>query len=195
MDSNDGGWTIVYSASGADGEQPLVSNTEASGDPLEFMNFNLNHAQKMVLSSLSTESLFKRNTGPWIKTNHALFDQSLSSNTHQHYSVTVESSDGQSVSGWMGYSTINIAHGGDFNVTTTDGKACSYNTNQGVDHHSSSYYHLNCGCQRHYLYSFSSPQGDGDAGYDVHTGLGAWTATQSCDGEEGGTLKFYAAMR
>ncbi len=65
----------------------------------------------------------------------------------------------------------------------------------GVDHFGTTFYHLNCGCQRHYLYSYSATDGDGDAGYDVNTALGSWTATQACDSAEGGKLSFYAAMR
>jgi len=86
--------------------------------------------------------------------------------------------------------------GGDFGLSLApDAATCNGATVQGFDHHGAAYRMLNCGCQRHYLYSYSNVAADSDAGYDVNTGLGAWAATAACDGAEGGMLKFYAAMR
>lgn len=68
-------------------------------------------------------------------------------------------------------------------------------TVQGFDHHTNNYRMLNCGCERQYLHNDSSTVGDSDAGYDVNTALGSWTATSGCQSEEGGTFSFYAAMR
>ena len=197
METDGGGWTVVYSATGADGQATLVSDNEViSGNPTSFgASYNLNRGKKVKLSQLSSESLFLRNTGVWLKVNHALFDSVLTAGGHQHFSVTYTTSNGSSAPGFMGFSTINITHGGDFNLSMTDGKACSYNTVNGCDHHSANYYHLNCGCERQYLYCYSSQHGDTDAGYDVNTGLGDWTVTHNCHGEEGGNLNFYAAMR
>ena len=189
MTTDGGGWTIVHAATGADGEQPLVSDKEISGNPLLYQHHNLSRAKKMALSAISGESLFLRKDGSWIKASRALFDDKLNTkNSHAHHSVTLTSSNKATAAGWIGYSNYNNASGGDFNLSTT------HKTN-GVDHHSTSYYHLNANCSYHYLYSYSSTKGDGDAGYDVNTALGSWKATQSCDAAEGGKLVFYSAMR
>jgi hypothetical protein len=77
-----------------------------------------------------------------------------------------------------------------------DGWTCAGFTSNGFDQNNpGGYRYLNCGCQRLYIYSDSAQSSDGDAGYDVNTGLGAWSATNGCDGSEGGALVFYAAMR
>ncbi len=196
MTTNGGGWTVFYAGLGLDGEVQMVSDSEAAGNPISFNgHYNLNQKKKMAISAISSEGLFRRSSGVWLHVNHALFDPFLNTSTHQHYSVILKASDGASASGFIGYSTANVSGGGDYNVSMTDGGTCNGSTNQGVDHHSTTYYHLNCGCQRHYFYSYSAQVTDGDAGYDVNTGLGAWTATNGCHGEEGGGLVFYAAMR
>ncbi len=76
-----------------------------------------------------------------------------------------------------------LEEGGDYVVGTS------------IDHHNDTHYHLNAGCINSYLYSFSGDVADGDAGYDTSLGLGSWTTNGSCDGNEGGRLFFYAAMR
>ena len=196
MNTNGGGWTVFYAATGADGEAPLTSNSTRAGNPLSFQHHNVNQATKVLLSSVSSETLFYRSNGAWIKASSSAFNSTLtSSNQHAHTSVTLTASNGTTASGFMGWSTTNIAGGGDFNLSQTDGTTCSGGTSQGVDHHSSSYYHLNCGCERQYLYSYSNSVGDADAGYDVNTSLGSWTGTNGCDSAEGGALTFYVGMR
>jgi hypothetical protein len=60
---------------------------------------------------------------------------------------------------------------------------------------------LNGCCDFHYLYSYSAISADADAGYDVKVPLGSWAATPEAAGDceltrpEGGSIKFYAAMR
>ena len=189
MTTDGGGWTIVYAATGADGEQPLVSNTAVAGDPLQFKHHNLGRTKKMALSAVSGQSLFLRKDGSWLKVDRALFDQKLGTkNSHSHHAVTITASNKASAKGWIGYTNYDYSYGGDFNLSTN-------NVSNGVDHHSSSYYHLNGSCKYHYLYSYSVTKADHDAGYDVNTALGSWTATQACDAAEGGKLIFYAAMR
>ena len=197
MTTSGGGWTVLYSATGSDGEQPLTSDVEVPGNALDFNNHtNVSRQKKMVLSAAATETLLRRADGAWIKMSHAPFDNNLNSgSSHQHWSVAIVASDGSSAPGWQGYANFNIAGGGDYNVSMTDAGTCNGSTSGGVDHHSGAYYHLNCACQRHYFYSYSSASNDGDAGYDINTGLGAWTATNGCDSNEGGALKFYAASR
>ena len=193
MATDGGGWTVVYAATGADGEVPMVSDTGRTGDPLDFAHYNLPWATKHTLATLSSESLFLRPDGRALLADAPLYDGVLGD--HWHQAVTVES-DGAYDAAWLGYSRANISGGGDYNVSF-DGATCSgtYTASQGVDHHSTSYYHLNCGCERHYLYSYSNVVKDDDAGYDVHSALGSWTATDDCNSAEGGALVFRAAMR
>ena len=197
MSTNGGGWTIFYSATGADGEDMITSNSGQSGNPLSFAHYNVARSVKMDLSAISTETIFVRNDGKWVRVSRAAFDGNLnnSGSNHNHYSVSLTANDGTSANGFMGWSTYNNTHGGDFNLSMVDGDTCNGTTSSGVDHHSATYHHLNCGCERQYLYSYSSTSGDSDAGYDVNTGLGSWGATNGCDGGEGGSLVFFAAMR
>ena len=102
---------------------------------------------------------------------------------------------GTTANGWMMWSNTSISVCDDFNLSTTDAVICNYNMSQGVDHHNGNHYHLNCSCERHYLYSYSNISADVDAGYDVNTKLGSLGATNSCDGAEGGALTFYVGMR
>ena len=197
MTTDGGGWTIFYSATGTNNEEAITSDTIQSGDPLTSGHHNTSRTFKMALSGISSETLFYRSNGTWIKADHAAFDSTLdSSNQDAHYTVSLTASNGVTAIGYMGWSNFYINGGGDFNLSQTDGTTCGSNTtSQGVDHHSTSYYHLNCGCNRQYLYSYSSAVADGDAGYDVNTALGDWAATASCASAEGGSLVFYAAMR
>jgi hypothetical protein len=198
MTTDGGGWTIIYATDGGDNQQPMTGDTNVSGNPLTFKPMNLDRAKKMAISSIGSEGIFVRSDGPWIRVNHALFDSGLATaNNHAHYGVTVTASDGKSAAGFIGYSNFNIAGGGDYNVSMTDGSTCSGSrmTTQGVDHHSTSYYHLNCSCERQYFYSYSYNTQDGDASYKVNSGLGVWTATAQCTSSEGAGLAFYAAIR
>jgi subtilisin-like proprotein convertase family protein len=193
MTTDGGGWTIVYSATGADAEVPMVSDTVVVGDPLTFAHYNLNRDQKMALSAISSESIFVRSTGEWIAASHELFDGRLvAADSHAHYPVSLRTSDGTyGTDAWMGWSNTSIAGGGDFNLSIADGGTRV----EGVDHHYPVYNHLNAGCVGHYLYSYSAAAQDGDAGYDVNTTLGDWAVTDGCNVAEGGALMFYAAMR
>jgi|GEM_PF-6853053 len=197
MTTDGGGWTIVYATDGGDNEQPMTGDTNVSGNPLIFKPMNLDRAKKMAISAAGSEGLFVRSDGSWIRVTHALFDSGLATtNNHAHYGVTVTANDGTSAPGFIGYSNFNITGGGDYNVSMTDGPTgAGYSSSQGVDHHSSSYYHLNQSCTRQYLYSYSSPVGDSDASYNVNTGLGSWSATAQCASSEGAGLAFYAAIR
>lgn len=197
MTTQGGGWTVLYAAGGTDGNVPMVSDTAVVGNPLSFEHHNLTVAQKAALSSLASQTLFRRPGAVWMTANHAPFSAMLSTPmTEEHYSVTLAANDGTAAAGWMGWANFNITAGGDFHVTMTDGDTGCGVTTQGVDHHSASYWNLNCGCSRSYLYSYSAEVADGDASYDVNTPLGAtWTATQQCNAAEAGGMVFYMAVR
>jgi len=198
MTNSMGGWTVFYAASGADGEQSMISDTEALvGNPLMFQAYNVNRARKVALSAISSETLFVRGNNVWLRADKAAFDGNLVvPNTTAKKAVSLATSNNINAAGFMGYANFNAASGGDFGVSVSpDGPTCNGNTVTGFDHHSAAYRMLNCGCQRHYLYSYSAGAGDNDAGYDVNTALGAWTATDACHAGEGGTFGFYAAMR
>ena len=197
MTTDNGGWTILYSATGANGEVILTSNAARNGNPLNYQHHNLSRTAKVELSNLSDETLYKRSTGSWIKSNEAPFNSSLtSSNQHFHTAVTLTANNGATTNGFQGWSNFNHSGGGDYYLSMTDGTTCSGRTSvNGVDHHSTNYYHLNCGCTRHYLYSYSNSNQDNDAGYDTSVGLGSWGVTAACDSAEGGSLQFYVAVR
>nr|VFK29745.1 MAG: Fibrinogen beta and gamma chains, C-terminal globular domain [Candidatus Kentron sp. MB] len=192
MTTDGGGWTIVYAATGADGEQPMVSDTEVGGNPLAFKHHNLNRQKKAAISAVSSRSILVRNNAAWLRWSHALFDNNLLVvNQHPHYPVTITASNGTTALGVAGWSNSNYSGGGDYGVVTSSG----------FDHHATTYYHLNSSCANHYFYSYSGhpsygyPDNDNDAGYDVNTALGNWTATRGCDRPEGGGLVFYAGMK
>ncbi len=198
MTTDGGGWTIVASYTGQDGEQPLVSDTEVTGNPLEFAHSNLNRAKKMALSALATESIFVRTTGAWVKADKPMFDDKLATpGSDRTVAVKLNGTNGATNTGFMGYSNHDNKGGGDFGIVAgADAAGCGGTTVNGFDHHSTMYWQLNCGCSRHILFSQSSAQLDDDAGYDATTTLGGWTNTEpGCNSGEGGKLQFYAAMR
>ena len=165
---------VGQASTGADGEQPLTGNVEVGGDALAFRPHNLNLVQKTALCSVSQESLFVRDTGAWIKTSAALFDNQLSNplGARMVKYVTVTSSDGTTSQAYQGYATPGAVGGGDWGLVGNAGLFA------GFDEHNSSYPMLNRGCWNHYIYSKSSAVLDGDAGYSANIGLGDWTATK-----------------
>jgi cysteine-rich repeat protein len=198
MVTDGGGWTILYATNGGDNIQGITGSTEVlTGDPLMYQPYNRTRALKVLLSGLGAEGLIRRQLdNVWIKFDKAPFDASLDMpNQHAHVPVTITASNGLSAGGFIGWANNNINGGGDYNVSMVDGSTCSGTTVQGVDHHSTNYWHLNCGCQRHYLYSYSAGVGDQDASYKVNTGLGNWTATAGCSSTEGAGLALFAAVR
>ncbi len=196
MDTDGGGWTVVYAIDVNNNRQGLTSDTPANGDPLLFEYYNRTRAQKMIVTARTTESLFYRENDTWLKADAPLFDANLDTpDSHMHTAVTLTANNDATADGFLGYANYNISRGGDYNISMVDGNTCNGVTTMGVDHHNNTYYHLNCGCQRHYLYSYSSQQADDDASYKVNTALGSWSATASCSNNELNGLVFYAAMR
>ena len=202
MKTSGGGWTIFYAGAGVNGEQVMVSDTEALvNDPLTFTAYNVNRAKKIQLSALSTETILVRNNMTWLRVDKPAFGPTLAmANQTSKFAVNITSSDNMSTPAFMGWANFNFTGGGDFGISRSpDGNTCgNVPTTTGFDHHSANYRMLNCDCDRQYFYSYSSAQLDSDAGYDSEVALGAWAATQlNCGAAaaEGGGLAFYAAMR
>jgi cysteine-rich repeat protein len=197
METAGGGWTVLWATNGGDNQQPLTGNTEVAGNALTYQPFNITRARKAAISEVATEGLIRRQLGnAWIRVDHALFDGGLTmANQHRHWPVTITANDGATAPGFIGYTNYQNNGGGDFNVSMADGATGCGDSVEGVDHHSSQYFHLNCGCTRLYLYSYSNGVADGDGSYKVNTGLGAWTATAACSSTEGGGLALFAAVR
>lgn len=97
--------------------------------------------------------------------------------------MTLVASDGTDATATAGWSNFNIGGGGDFGIVSGS-----------FDHHSSNYYHVISGCTGHYLMNLSTAM-DTDAAYKSFSGLGAWSALSTCNGNEGSDVVFYAAMR
>lgn len=179
-----GGWTIVAAYTGGDGEVPITSDVEVSGNPLTFSHYNIGRAKKLALSAVSTESLFRR-PDTWLKANAPLFDASLVvPGAHSHVAVTITESAGETTSAFMGYATSDIARGGDFGIAVNE-----------FDHSTPDAAHVNSECAMHYLYSYTAIA-DGDAGYNASFGFGTWTAPNDvCIGTESGNMALYFAVR
>ena len=132
-----GGWTIVWSTDGQDDRHPIVSDAPAFGNAVAFDSFNLTRAQKLAVNTLSSESLFVRSDGPWLKADLEPFHSNLAMpNFHVSFSVQLTSSDGQFSSAYMGHTNFNISGGDDCHISV-DGvhrslgdwsttEACSY---------------------------------------------------------------------
>jgi len=189
MTTDGGGWALLASYSGADGEEPLVSDVERlDGNPLLFLHSNLGRAKKIALCADATESLLAREDGTYLVVDAPLFDASLATpDTHSEQAVWIRSSDGTEATGFKAWANHGIIGGGDFGITPTP---------YTFDHHAPDhYYNLNAGCAHHLIYSYSAGAWEGDAGYDVSAALGDWTATHACNPAEGGLLRFYAGVR
>jgi hypothetical protein len=108
MDADGGGWTIIYAATGASGEQTLISNSAVNNNPLSFQHYNLPNGIKILIDATATETLFKKNNGQWIKTNRNLdYAQINVPNTHKDNGCTVTARNGavdsSAIMGWSNY--------------------------------------------------------------------------------------------
>jgi hypothetical protein len=186
MTTAGGGWTIVASFSGGDGEDGLAGDRESRGGlPFAFEHTNLSRAKKAALGALSTQSLLVRAEGAHLLVDAPLFDATIDDGAvDATVAVTLTASDGTTAAGQLGWSTYDTTGGGDFGLSVA-----------GFDHHSTGYRKLNGGCVQQPLYSYSAVEWDGDVGYDASFTLGDWVATSTCGWAEGGRLRFYAAVR
>jgi len=211
MTTQGGGWTVFHAITGADGERSLVTNAESlAGDPLMFQYYAINRLKKAGLSLISTETLFVRPGGVWLRVDRPAFTSQIAvANQNWKGAVNLTASGGGVATGFMAWSNItnDVIRGGDFGITATpDGQnTCTGQvTTQGFSHETSDAWALNGCCDFHYLFSYSAGPGgnDADAGYDVKVPLGTWAKSPanlanncSTASGEGGALVFYAAMR
>lgn len=198
MQTEGGGWTVLYASDATDGNVPIVSFEVRHGNPLLFEHYNLHVLDKIAINEQSSELIVRRPGSQWLVANVAPFTAELSMPAAERYfDAMLRASDGTSVNGWVGWTNHHIAAGGDFGITASDGQTCTggYYTTQGFDHHNEAYWLLNCDCDRHYLYSFSSAVEDGDASYKASEGLGSWAATNACSGGEPDGDPLYIAIR
>jgi len=179
MTHDGGGWTIIFSQGSTNscGNPRMTTDSDVSGDALNAEWYNVNRAKKTAVSDHSSETIFVRASGNWIKYNRKTFD---TWNSHQQRSVTVTAASGATASSVeMGYSITAIGGGGDYGLTSSGG----------LDHHGGNYYNLNSGCVRHFIYQY------GTASYDVNTGIGSWSTTATCTSSCDSRFTFYMAMR
>src|SRR5690606_10522556 len=131
-----GGWTVLWGVSGADNGPVIVSDVARTGNPLTFGDYNLSLAVKAWFSSRSTETVFVRSDGPWLRMDAPLLTARIlepgSQDYHQEVIITADS--GATRTAVMGWTNYNISRGGDYGITTID---------HGFDHHSALYRHLN----------------------------------------------------
>lgn len=182
FDTDSGGWTVLYAATGADDEAPITSDVATMGDPSDGATFvNLNRAAKAALSSAgpAPEVLLWRSATAWLRVtdcgahnNAVVFDASLAApGPHERIlQCTVTAADGSTSPGVVAWSTVASPEGGDFAVLA--------GANAVFDRSSPATAPLrNSGCQGHLLYSASGGTADGDAAYSAAVALGTWFAS------------------
>jgi hypothetical protein len=188
MEMDGGGWAVLASYSGGDGESPLTSGeVRRHGSPGVFAHTNLRLEEKVALSSLATESLFLRQNDIHLIADAPIFSSDLlTPGSDDEIPVNLRIGDAVISNGTLAWSRHDISAGGDFGL--------ALNPTQ-FDHHSILYYNLNGGCAGLLIYSYSAGYFDSDVGYDANTALDSWTATSGCNGAEGGTMPLVFAVR
>jgi len=195
--SDGGGWTILYSATGADGEAPVTSDTSTAGtDPLATpqQHYNLPRSLKMAIAQAAAETLFWRSPTSWVHVNASLFgdgDTPISDGATHDVAVELRTNAGDVQVGRMGWAAggSSIASGGDLGLIL--GPEPSFLRQD------SAAAMLNPVCKNMLIFSSSSEASDGDHGYDAAAEWSTWaqTSTACGDGSEGGNLTFRVAVR
>jgi len=194
--SDGGGWTVLYSATGADNEVPLTSNVEVVEEsPLgeEFVSYNLPQSLKSVFSERSSETMLWRSQDEWIVVDAPVFGQgpALADGTTHDFPVHLRSNVGDEAAGRMGFAAgaTQSGWGGDFGLIV--GEDAEFD---GVSSHAPM---KNLGCLHQLVSSHSPLQQDGDHGYAASATWSTWRATTTGCGPdtEGGSLGFRVAVR
>lgn len=197
MDTDGGGWTVLWSTSGGDNALPFSSDEALSVSgptPLAGGSYNLPRAMKAALSSVPSDTLVRRSSSKWIVANHAPVSPAFATAgsdepLFESYPVRLSAAAGVEVVhafGELSWSTGPTAGGGDFSLSS------NLVARQGS---SSQADLVASGCSNQYLYSYSTTVLDGDGAYASSLGLGAWDAQGSCDGAEGGGFAVLVAVR
>lgn len=195
METDGGGWMVLWSTSGADNEHPFTSDTHIDlGDtsPLSGGVFNLNRMEKARLVKQPSETLIRRSTS-WLRVSHAPIPANFGSaaaHPVRHVfpvSITASNAAGPvTEAGFMGVSTSSVTGGGDFTVSLAPVVSRSAHASADL---------VSAGCSDQLVWSYSSAQLDSDAKYGSSVGLAAWSAEGTCDGAEGGGVAMMIAVR
>jgi len=191
MDTDGGGWTIMFASDGSDNEPGITSNVERTGNPFAFASFNIPRADKAAVARIAGETLFMQDTGTWFKLDTAIFSDEVSTpGQSDSFLATAVASDGSSSIVRVGWTTRNATGGGDFSIVLGDATPFDSHANATAPL-------LNLGCTNQLIYSNSSVVLDLDAAYDSAVGFGSWSATTPghCSNSETGRLAFRVAMR
>jgi len=196
MDTDGGGWTVLWSTSGADDEEPFTSDTAvAVGDttPLAGGAFNIDRTQKALFAARPSETLIRRSDTAWLRVSHApvppVFGDAAIHPLRRTYPVTIAAANGLVVvtaTGSMGVSTSSVSGGGDFSVSLEP--VTSHGMHASADL-------VNTGCSNQLVWSYSSAQADSDGKYGSSVSMGSWSAQGTCDGSEGGGVAMTVAVR
>ena len=195
METDNGGWDVVYSATGADGEAGVAASEAVDGIVENNAFLNTPRSSKVSLSSEpQSELLLWRSSSEWLKLScghSGIFDTAFAGTTPVERSLrcVIQSADGVKARGVLAWTTAAAARGGDFAVLLGEDAV--------FDRHNHSAPLLNSGCGQHLLYSWSTGA-DNDAAYGSAVSLGTWSASTpgSCGtGAAGSGFALRVALR
>ena len=188
MDTDGGGWTVLYANPGANTTLSFTSAdaaNELSASPLSNDAYNLPRAVKAALSTVPSETLVRQSPSVWLRVDHspvdAAFGALVNSSGLWPAQVTASSGAGAPVQsrGWIGYSTTGVSGGGDFVVSLASITRGGASADADL---------VSPGCSSHVLYSLAP------ARYASALSFGAWSPLGNCDGVGDG-VGFSVAVR
>lgn len=198
MDTQGGGWTILWASNGVDGAVPFVSdvpigvNAGNTTDPLGGDAYNQPLAVKAGIvrgAAGHMETLFRRSGSEWIVADQAPVDDTVLTDSGYMARPTLLTAPSGAGTvqqrAWVAFSKAPTGGGGDFTLATG---ALERGGNDEADL-------TNSNCADQLLYSLSSNVTDGDAAYGSAAAMGDWTTHGSCDGAEGGGMSLVVAVR
>ena len=199
MDTDGGGWTVLWATSGSDDDLPFRSNinlTVGTGSPLDNHAYNLDMATKLALSSLDPgmSTLFRRSATAFIVADHAPLPSAAASSVAAGgiwgWPVVMRAPAGGdgSVSsrGWLQFSSSSTAGGGDLSLSYARVAVGTATTAADL---------VAIGCAQQLVYSFTATVEDGDGAYGSAAMLGNWDAEGVCTGAETGGIGMMVAVR